>query len=243
MDELVALTPKDPERGFTNRDKERIFYRDNQQCQHCAMSNQTHRVDFDNAEIHHVMPHHQGGRTSIENGALVHKDCHPKAQTAVENFRMWWESEGRGGRVKGNEKSGRVSLPQELPPDGTQCRWSHEGKEYLAEIRDRKIHSLNSEFPAQKAFSTAIKQIAGITRNGWDYWEVKLPDSERWVFASDWRRSLSQTQAINSGGMSLAKWEKESRRLLDVVRLLQPETTMEEIEAIMVKKYGLKPSV
>ena len=77
MDDLVALTPKDPERGFTDRDKERVFYRDNQQCQHCAMSNETHRVDFDNAEIHHVTPHHQGGMTSIENGALVHKDCHP----------------------------------------------------------------------------------------------------------------------------------------------------------------------
>ena len=239
----MALTPKDPERGFTDRDKERVFYRDNQQCQHCAMSNETHRVDFDNAEIHHVTPHHQGGMTSIENGALVHKDCHPKAPKAVENFRMWWESEGRGRRVKGNEKPGRITLPKQLPPDGMQCRWSHEGKEFLAEIRDRKIQSLNSEFPPQKAFSTAIEQIAGIKRNGWECWEIRLPDSERGVLASEWRRSLPKTQAINSDVISLAEWEKESEEMLDISRHLGLEKTKAEIEAIMVKKYGSKPSV
>ena len=192
MDDLVALTPKDSQRRFTDRDKERIFYRDNQQCQYCAMKGNPYRVAWGDAEIHHVIPHNEGGRTSIHNGALVHKDFHPKAKADVQEFRLWWKSEGRGERVKSDEKPVRVSLPTELPPDGTLCKWSHEGKEYLAEIRDRKIHSRNSEFSPEKAFSTVIKQIAGISRNGWDYWQIKLPDSERWVFASDWRRSESE---------------------------------------------------
>jgi hypothetical protein len=35
--------------------------------------------------VHHVIEHSAGGATTLENGALVHKACHPKgeAQTAA----------------------------------------------------------------------------------------------------------------------------------------------------------------
>ena len=36
------------------------------------------------AEIHHIKEHQIGGKTTIENGVLVHRICHPKGAAAVE---------------------------------------------------------------------------------------------------------------------------------------------------------------
>ena len=36
-------------------------------------------VPWVEAEIHHIKEHSQGGQTVLENGKLVHKQCHPKA--------------------------------------------------------------------------------------------------------------------------------------------------------------------
>jgi hypothetical protein len=33
--------------------------------------------------------HSKGGRTTMENGALVHKHCHPKGQRATEFAQKW----------------------------------------------------------------------------------------------------------------------------------------------------------
>ena len=35
-------------------------------------------------EIHHVTPHADGGPTSIQNGVLVHRDCHPKRKEVYQ---------------------------------------------------------------------------------------------------------------------------------------------------------------
>jgi len=52
-------------------------------------------VIWDEAEVHHVDQHRHGGRTLIENGALVHRHCHPKGDVAEAAFaKRWRERDG-----------------------------------------------------------------------------------------------------------------------------------------------------
>ncbi len=73
----------DPTRLFGAIEKELIYNRDGKVCQApgCGGS-----VTWAEAEFHHIEEHHEGGRTILENGALVHGHCHPKGQAAVEAF-------------------------------------------------------------------------------------------------------------------------------------------------------------
>jgi hypothetical protein len=78
---LALLRPelKDPIRIFGPIERELIYYRDKKTCQVCSAE-----VRWDEHEIHHVDGHAGGGATVIENGALVHKHCHPKGKAAEE---------------------------------------------------------------------------------------------------------------------------------------------------------------
>ena len=80
---LGNLTAKDPKRAFNTLEREIIYWRDDEKCQHpdCNAG-----VSWDEAEIHHIKPHSEGGETVLENGALVHKQCHPKGAAAVAEF-------------------------------------------------------------------------------------------------------------------------------------------------------------
>ena len=44
------------------------------------------------AEIHHVHKHSEGGKTTLENGVLVHKGCHPKGEKQENAFAEKWKS-------------------------------------------------------------------------------------------------------------------------------------------------------
>ena len=78
---LGGLTPKDSKRAFNSLEREVIYWRDGGKCRtpNCGGS-----VNWLDAEIHHVVEHQQGGMTVLDNGVLVHKDCHPKGAAAVE---------------------------------------------------------------------------------------------------------------------------------------------------------------
>ena len=73
MYEWLEAVPKDPVRLYGPLEKEIIYYRDGGICDVCKS---TVKVPWDEAEIHHRVEHVQGGRTTIENGVLVHRDCH-----------------------------------------------------------------------------------------------------------------------------------------------------------------------
>ena len=133
MTALLGAQRKDDERNFNLADKEYIFYRDRRLCQYCEMEREqrqdavakpSHQVRWEDVEIHHVVPHSEGGRTVLSNGALVHEDCHPKARKQVQAFRQWWEDRHERpdipaeGNVNGNSRS------RKLPPDGTELRKS-----------------------------------------------------------------------------------------------------------------------
>lgn len=76
---LGNLSPKDPKRTFGSLERELVYWRDRKKCQVCDAE-----VNWDEAEIHHVEEHHRGGMTTLDNGALVHKHCHPKGAAAEE---------------------------------------------------------------------------------------------------------------------------------------------------------------
>ena len=83
VDLLGQLSPLDPKRAFNAFEREMIYWRDRGACQHqecCAP------VEWEEAEIHHILPHSEGGKTELENGVLVHKHCHPKTASATKAF-------------------------------------------------------------------------------------------------------------------------------------------------------------
>ena len=78
---LSPLAPKDPKRTFGSLERELIYFRDGKKC---AIPGCGGEVAWDDAEIHHVEEHAQGGPTILENGVLVHRHCHPKGNAAQE---------------------------------------------------------------------------------------------------------------------------------------------------------------
>lgn len=79
---LAAMQPlpkKDPQRLFSPLEREIIYFRDGKMCRKCSAS-----VTWEDAEIHHLVEHQHGGQTTLANGALVHRTCHPKGAAAAE---------------------------------------------------------------------------------------------------------------------------------------------------------------
>jgi hypothetical protein len=79
---MLAMGPlrlRDPKRSFGPLERELIYYRDKKRCAVCNAV-----VPWDDAEIHHVDPHANGGPTTVSNGVLVHQLCHPRGAAAAE---------------------------------------------------------------------------------------------------------------------------------------------------------------
>ena len=85
---LLNLQLKDPQRAFGILEREIIYYRDKKRCQVCDAE-----VKWVDAQIHHVEEHSKGGSTSLNNGALVHVDCHPKGETRTREFAEKWKNQ------------------------------------------------------------------------------------------------------------------------------------------------------
>ena len=72
---------KDNRRTFGPLEREIVFWKD-KACRVCDSE-----VIWNEAEIHHVLPHSEGGKTELKNATLVHKHCHPKSDHEVESLR------------------------------------------------------------------------------------------------------------------------------------------------------------
>ena len=96
MHERLPLKMKDPQRMFGALEREIIYYRDQKRCGECDAD-----VIWSEAEIHHVDQHSQGGKTALENGALVHRHCHPMGEAATERFAAKWRLRGAVTSVSG----------------------------------------------------------------------------------------------------------------------------------------------
>jgi hypothetical protein len=73
LEEYSGLRQKAEQRTFDHGQKLAVFQRDDRVCQECDDP-----VDFAEAEFHHVRRYEDGGPTVVDNGALVHPECHPK---------------------------------------------------------------------------------------------------------------------------------------------------------------------
>jgi hypothetical protein len=73
LEEHPALNQKDEQRAFDYGQRLAMFQRDDRVCQECG-----EMVNFGNAEGHHVQPYENGGQTTVDNGALVHSECHQR---------------------------------------------------------------------------------------------------------------------------------------------------------------------
>ena len=96
MHEMLQPTMKDPQRMFGVLEREIIYYRDRKRCGECHAD-----VIWSQAEIHHVDQHSQGGKTVLENGALVHRHCHPKGAEATAQFAAKWRQRPAAASVSG----------------------------------------------------------------------------------------------------------------------------------------------
>jgi hypothetical protein len=85
MTELLQPVPLDPKRLFDDLQRDLIYARDGKKCQRCGGD-----VLWEEAQIHHVDQHGNGGLTDLGNGALVHKDCHPLSAADVAAFAAKW---------------------------------------------------------------------------------------------------------------------------------------------------------
>jgi len=74
---LAPLQTRDPRRAYGLLDRELIFFRDGKRCAVCRGA-----AAWDDADIHHVVEHTVGGATTLANGVLVHRACHPQGEAA-----------------------------------------------------------------------------------------------------------------------------------------------------------------
>lgn len=78
LETLQPLQLKDPVRLYGELERSILFYRQRKQCALCEGA-----MDWREVEIHHIEAHGKGGPTTLENGAAVHKKCHPKGVTGT----------------------------------------------------------------------------------------------------------------------------------------------------------------
>jgi hypothetical protein len=82
MRELLApLVMKDHTRAFGELDRQILYHLQEKKCAVCSGD-----VVWEDAEIHHIVEHQKGGETTLSNGAMVHRVCHPKGTQATSAF-------------------------------------------------------------------------------------------------------------------------------------------------------------
>ena len=65
-----GLISKDLQRAFTTDERIVIWRRANETCQICR-----NKIEFDQMEADHIIPHSKGGQTTIDNGQALCKQC------------------------------------------------------------------------------------------------------------------------------------------------------------------------
>lgn len=74
LENLQPLQLKDPVRLYGELERSVLFYRQSKKCLVCDGV-----MQWGDVEVHHVDEHSKGGPTTLNNGAAVHKKCHPKS--------------------------------------------------------------------------------------------------------------------------------------------------------------------
>lgn len=106
MLDVLQPVPLDSNRIYGEVEREILYYRQHKRCAVCG--NEVKWVDL---EVHHVEEHHIGGRTTLDNGAIVHKECHPKGVAATNFAKQWVE------RTKAIDSDALLRELQDSPTD------------------------------------------------------------------------------------------------------------------------------
>ena len=192
---LMLLSPKklDEKRSFSELERKTVFFRDMESCRYCRMKDDVHKVLWDECEIHHVNPYADGGATSVDNAALVHRNCHPGSRSEVEKFRRWRLESDHADPDSSPGTVRRQQFERPFPPpEGTKAKFKYRGQVYTGEIRGGKLILSGRHEGAYTSFSRASSEVTNKSRNGWTDWYLFLPDSEAWTLADEWRKRMSR---------------------------------------------------
>ena len=77
LKETSNLVPKDPKRLFTYNERMVIWYRDGKKCRNC-----NNEIEFKEMHADHIMAHSKGGKTIIDNGQTLCRECNAKKGAA-----------------------------------------------------------------------------------------------------------------------------------------------------------------
>ena len=181
MVKLLDINPKDTQRVFNATERETIFYRDRGKCQYCAMQGEDRSVAWEDVEIHHILPHSKGGKTEINNGALVHKDYHPKAKNDVDKFREWWQDKKTPIKkhIFSPDRTLSSSKPQRKSYNGARMTVHEECLRLLFQVKgidakgdhiglsyDEVIEQLRDIFPQGQTKEASLRWYETKVRNG-----------------------------------------------------------------------------
>lgn len=91
----ITLVAKDPNRRFDPLEREVIWNRDRGRCQNpdCPLTDK--KLQYRDAEVHHIVDHSNGGNTALSNGVLVCNQCHRnriKMQELADYFQKYIEN-------------------------------------------------------------------------------------------------------------------------------------------------------
>jgi len=190
---LGDLKPLDSMRTYGDMLRRVLFFEQDKTCAVCLRE-----VHFDDMEVHHVTPHASGGKTSVENGAIVHKECHPKSQQAVAEFGERWRERKKNldSRRKG------ISISDKIVPDmnagadfvqdgvviphGTPARMEYLNGNQVYEGRfEDGVLLVNgcaySSLPSAANALAVTKDGRKTSLNGWLYWKAMLPGTSYWI--------------------------------------------------------------
>ncbi|MCC1495129.1 HNH endonuclease [Cognatishimia sp. F0-27] len=187
---LDELKPKDPTRSFGDTIRRILFFEQEKLCAVCMKE-----VAFDDMEVHHITPHSQGGKTSLNNGAIVHKACHPKSEQEVSAFYEKWRLRKSYLHQKKMQDRGFSQPPEAgtdyeqdgvVIPHGTPAKMEYQNGEQVYEGRfEDGVLMVNGL--AYSSLSSAANALA-VTKNGkktnlngWLYWKVLLPGDDHWT--------------------------------------------------------------
>lgn len=127
LDKMIPiLNPfkKDQNRIFNSIERQILYYRYKLKCAKCFES-----LDWDDMEIHHIRPYHEGGTTNLENGVPVHKACHPKSKADVLQFEKDFNSYKNNG------------IYDTLEATSSTKRKSPNVKDYINKVDDLKKYN------------------------------------------------------------------------------------------------------
>lgn len=188
MSELMdPLQVKDPKRVCGGLEREIIYFRERKKCAVC-----NGQVAWSDAEIHHVIEHSKGGATSIENSALVHRDCHPKSEADTNAFAKKFFSDENSNSLHDVQNADSQndtgylwtsSAGDLFLPSGAEVLMTYKGETHTAMVQSDGFLYMGDVYSPSKL----ANKITNSSRNAWrDFW-VKFPNAVEPQLASELR--------------------------------------------------------